>query len=98
MKRFETVAEFIGLEAALKKKILEGLEKLRPEQRIEALSQALVDADPQFRLQAVERVESMGLSALYSSLMWGGRQPKGGLRSAVALVCWPCLPKNSAKR
>lgn len=85
------MAEFIGLEAEQKKKVLEGLDRLRPEERVEVLSQALIDDNLQIRLQAVDRAERLELSMLYSGLMWSARQPKGGLRSAV-VSCFSSLP------
>ncbi len=85
------MAEFIGLETEQKKKVLEGLDRLRPEERVEVLSQALIDDNLQIRLQAVDRTERLQLSTLYSGLMWSARQPKGGLRSAV-VSCFLSLP------
>lgn len=87
------MAEFIGLDAKLKKTVLQGLSRLRPEQRVEVLSQALNDDDKQFRQEAVDHVERLALSPLYSGLLWAARQPKSELRSAVV----SCLLALSAE-
>jgi len=89
--------EFIGLDAEQKKKVLQGLDRLRPEERVEVLSQALIDDNLQIRLQAVDCVERLELHALYRGLMWSARQPKSGVRSAV-VSCLLALPAEEFRK
>jgi len=75
--------DFIELDVEQKARLLQGVNKLRPQDREEVLSQALVDPDGALQLRAIECVEKMDLQVLYPNVLWAAREGKKEIREAA---------------